>query len=452
MVAPLNSSMLIVALPDIRQDFGVSHNQVAWLISAYLIAMAVAQPLGGRLGDQIGRARVFRIGMISFLAFSMAAMVSPNFTSLIVFRTGQALVSSAIMPNAMAMLRSAVPLRRLGEATGSASSAIALSAAVGPLVGAVAIELGSWRLLYLVNLPLFIVGFAAFTALKYRDTIERHAVTLDWGGAFSLTALLVGVSFLLGSSSEYGTLAVVVASAVVVGALGVFVQQQRRSDAPIGEWGLFRNRSFAAANAYVLLGNLSQYAVVVTIPFFVEELQGKSASTTAPLLAGMPILMAMLAPIAGRLADAQGRRLPAFLGACMTTASITLVLLGISADVPFAYLAVCMAMFGFGIGLGTGPATTAAIESAPRERTGAAAGTLSMMRYVGGIIGAGVLGGILTRGDTLTIDTVRLIFGFVLLATLLAVFSATLIHRFAGETQRARDLALSAELTATGGQ
>jgi phosphate/sulfate permease len=75
-----------------------------------------------------------------------------------------------------------------------------------------------------------------------------------------------------------------------------------------------------------------------------------------------------------------------------------------------------------------------------------------MMRYVGGIIGAGVLGGILTRGDTLTIDTVRIIFGFVLVATLLATFSATLIHRFAGEMQRARELALSAELTASGGQ
>ena len=113
-LAPLNSTMLAVALPDLRRDFGISHAEIAWLVSAYLIAMAVSQPLGGRLGDQLGRARVFRAGLVLFLGFSLAAAAAPGFAWLIVFRTGQALVGAAVIPNGLAMLRESVP--KIGRA------------------------------------------------------------------------------------------------------------------------------------------------------------------------------------------------------------------------------------------------------------------------------------------------------------------------------------------------
>src|SRR2546428_5532112 len=82
-LAPLNSTMLAVALPELRRDFGVGHAEIAWLVSAYLIAMAVAQPLGGRLGDQLGRPRVFRVGLLLFLGFSLAASAAPTYLLLI---------------------------------------------------------------------------------------------------------------------------------------------------------------------------------------------------------------------------------------------------------------------------------------------------------------------------------------------------------------------------------
>ena len=104
-LAPINSTMLAVALPELRQDFGISHSEVGWLISAYLIAMAVAQPVGGRLSDQLGRARVYRAGLIGFLTFSLAAVFAPSFPTLVVFRTGQAIAGAVLIPNGMAMLR-----------------------------------------------------------------------------------------------------------------------------------------------------------------------------------------------------------------------------------------------------------------------------------------------------------------------------------------------------------
>src|SRR3989454_10209223 len=139
-LAPLNSTMLAVALPDLRRDFGVGHAEIAWLISAYLIAMAVAQPLGGRLGDQLGRARVFRTGLILFLVLSLAIALSPAFPVLILLRTGQALVGASVIPNGMAMLRESLPINRLGRSGGITGSVISFSAAVGPLLGAGLLE------------------------------------------------------------------------------------------------------------------------------------------------------------------------------------------------------------------------------------------------------------------------------------------------------------------------
>ena len=152
--------MLAVALPELRHDFNVGHAEIAWLVSAYLIAMAVAQPLGGRLGDQLGRA-VFRTGLALFLAFSLAIALSPTFEILILLRTCQALIGAAVIPNGMAMLRETQPVTRLGRSGGFIGSAISISAAVGPLLGAGLLELGSWRYIFLMNVPWWWRGWCA---------------------------------------------------------------------------------------------------------------------------------------------------------------------------------------------------------------------------------------------------------------------------------------------------
>src|SRR2546427_7937663 len=202
-LAPLNSTMLAVALPDLRRDFGIGHAEIAWLVSAYLIAMAVAQPLGGRLGDQLGRARVFRTGLLAFLVLSLACAAAPTFPVLILLRTSQALVGAAVIPNGMAMLRETVPFNRLGRSGGITGSVISLSAAVGPLLGAALLGLGSWRLLFLMNIPLVAVALISLTLLGY-PAGERKTFTLDWFGALSFAVLLVTITVLLNSLSGGG--------------------------------------------------------------------------------------------------------------------------------------------------------------------------------------------------------------------------------------------------------
>lgn len=438
-LAPLNSTMLAVALPELRRDFHVGHAEIAWLVSAYLIAMAVAQPLGGRLGDQLGRARVFRVGLLCFLALSLAAAASPSYPLLILFRTGQALVGAAVIPNGFAMLRESVPLNRLGRSSGTIGSVMSIAAATGPILGAGLLALWSWRLLFLTNVPLVLGALLALQLLQYESHRKPVRVSLDWIGALAFAGVLAVGTVLLNALRGGTEMTLAVAAVATFPAfLALFIRRQFSAATPIAEWRLFRIRSYSGATGYIMLSNLVMYTTILAVPFFVEEVQGGSNLTTGSLLGAVSIPVALLAPIGGRVSDEVGRRPPIIVGSVLVTVSVTALLFGISRDVQYAFLAGVLALLGVGLGLSTGPASAAAIESTPAEMAGAAAGTNSMMRYVGSIIGAGVLGTILNTNDAApSIDLFRLIFGVLVGMSLLAAVCSLLVHRFpARETPR----------------
>jgi MFS family permease len=433
-IAPLNSTMIAVALPDIRDDFDVSHAAVTWLVSAYLIAMCVAQPLGGRLGDQLGRSWVLRAGLATFLAFSLAAAAAPSFWALVCLRTAQAVVGAAVLPNGAAMVRETVPLRRLGQANGLTGSAIGLSAALGPVLGAGLLGVGSWRLLFLANVPLVAAGMLCLVLLRYRDRPSHGGAVVDWSGGLLLAGVLVALTELLGDLR--GGLPTVLAAGLVVVSVvmaAAFSHRQASSPRPLAEWRLFRIRSYFGATTYILLGNLVMYTTLLAVPFFIKEVQHKPVGTAGLLIGTLSVLMSLLSPVSGLVSDARGRRLPAMTGAVCQLVAAVMLLAGISRDVSSPYLALALAVLGVGSGLGTGAATTAAVEAAPRELAGAAAGTMSMMRYFGSILGAGVLAGILSSDAAPGIDVFRVLFGVLVVMAAGAVACSALVHSFVQE-------------------
>jgi len=451
-LAPLNSTMLAVALPEIRDDFSVGHAEIGWLVSAYLIAMAVAQPMGGRLGDQLGRARVFRMGLVAFFVLSLATAFAPSFPILILMRTGQALVGAAVIPNGMAMLRESVPAARFGRATGLTGSAISISAAVGPLLGAGLLAAGSWRLLFLMNAPLVAVALLAQALLSYPEKNARLKLDIDWLGAAVFAALLLSVTLLL--NSLRGGQDAYILGAGILGLLvfsTLFLQRQFYTSTPIAEWKLFRSRSYTAATAYLLFSNLVMYTTLLAIPFFIKEVQHKGSATTGTLLGAMSILMAVVAPLSGRLSDTWGRRQPVLAGGLVLVAGAVLLLVGLDRGVSYGYLAVSLAVLGLGVGLSTGPAGAAAIEAAPRHMAGTAAGTNSMMRYLGSIVGAGILGAVLSSDTGVPgVSLFRLIFAVLVAMAALACASAVFVHRFPPETTALSAQPLPADPTALG--
>ncbi len=423
--------MLAVALPEIRDQFAVDHGTVTWLVSSYLIAMAVAQPVGGRIGDQIGRARTFRIGLLAFLAFSLGCAAANSFAMLVIMRTCQAIVGAAIIPNGIAMLRLSVPERRFGTANGIVGSALGFSAALGPVIGAAILETSSWRALFLLNLPLTLGALLSLFLLRYHDDQpKRSSARVDSVGIIGLTALLLLVTFVLSSWRSSEGLVLAGAAAALVVATPLFVWSQRRAVAPLAEWHLFRVRSFLAGSGYILLGNLVMYTTLLTIPFFIKDVQGHGAATAGALLGFMSVLMAALALVSGRLSDRHGRRGLALAGGFAMVASSSLLAVVIDIDVAFYLLALPMVLLGLGVGLGVGPAMTAAIESAPRELAGVASGTISMMRYFGSIVGAAAMSGILSSDDGPETAVYRGLFLILVVIGVLATLAALRLHVF----------------------
>ena len=434
-LAPLNSTMIAVALPDIRSDFTLSHSAIAWLVSSYLITMAVAQPVAGSFGDQLGRARVLRIALVAFLVASLAATLAPSFELLVALRIAQAAAGTALIPNGMALLRIVVPEHRLGRVNGLFNSVIAIAAASGPLVGAVLLEASSWRLLFLLNVPVVALALLLHARLRGLEEPTTDRGPVDWIGVVLLTAILTGITWLFGAldGAVSGLATAAVAVAVALAAVA-FVRRQFVAAVPVAPWGLFRRRSFAAASVYTAVSNLVLYTSLLTIPFFIREVQNGSAARIGLLLGAMTFLMAALAPVSGRLSDAVGRRLPALAGGALTLGGATLIVAGIDLEVSFAYLAVSLALLGAGIGLGTGAASTAAVVAAPRALAGSASGTNSMMRYIGSIVGAGVLAGLLGSGGPAPgVDVFRAVFAVVVVMAAITVVSATAIHVRVGD-------------------
>ena len=152
LLVPLNSTMIVVALPQVARDFGVDVAATSWIVTSYLIAMASLQPIAGKIGDRFGRKRVMLGALVYFALASVGAAVAPSILALAVFRLNQAIAAAALVPNGLGLLREALPPGRRGAEFGIVSAASGVGATVGPLVGGLLAAI-DWRFIFLVNVP-----------------------------------------------------------------------------------------------------------------------------------------------------------------------------------------------------------------------------------------------------------------------------------------------------------
>ena len=337
---PLNSTMLAVALPDIASDTGGGVAASTWLVTAYVVAMATLGPFAGRLGDRLGRRRVILCGLLAFAVSSAAAGLAPSLGVLIVARLGQAVAGSLVFPNAMALLRDALPAGRRAAGFGLMGSAIGAAAAVGPALGGVLTGAFGWRAIFLVNVPVV----AAAVVLTVR------------------------------------------ALPVVPGAVAVPRAAGGRRD-----WAQpLRVPEFAAATGAVGLSNLAMYGTLLAVPVVLADRPGWSAADAGLALAMLSVAMIAIAPFGGRLADHLGHRIPAAAGLSLLVLA-TAALAAMGAAPSGGGLAAALLVGGIGLGLSGASIQTAAMESVQQRHAGVAAGLYSTGRYAGSIVSAGLL-------------------------------------------------------------
>jgi MFS family permease len=422
-LAPLNSTMIAVALPEMGHDLGVGSTLLRHgLVTSYLLTGIVLQSLGGKLADRIGYGRALRLGQLVFAAAGLLGFAWPALVPLVLARVTMAAAGAVIVPSALALLRNQLPPERRGRAFGAFGAVMGCSAALGPKLGSLVTEHFGWRAIFVINVPWLALSVAAALSAP-ADTPAGHGTRR---GRFDLVG-----SLLLGTS-----LAAIVAGSAApelhlwmpVGAAGLagFVFWERRVADPLIDLQLFARGVFSAGALVIALHNLAMYSLLFELPQISARLFGSSRESVGSVLSAMMVSMVVAAPIAGRLSERLGAR-ALTLGGCLTGA-LGVLALGV---LPFPQLSAALPgliLLGLGLGLASAPAQAAAMSAVPREQSGMAAGLTSTLRYLGGIAGLAILGGLQTdqREPTLVLaehHAALWVFGVALIAAALCAWA-----------------------------
>jgi len=387
----LDASIVTLALPTLRHGFHASLGAVEWVALAYLVVLVAGVTVVGDLADRAGRKLLYSYGFLVFIAGSFLAGIAPSLPLLVGARVLQGAGAAMLQANSVALIAQAMPPKELGRGVGFQGAAQALGLAAGPSVGGLLISLAGWRSIFFVSVPAGLLGAVLGWILLPRSRDLRRGEPFDWLGAMlfmpAVAALLAALSFggELGWSSP-PVVAMLGASALLAAWFGV---HQARTPHSMLDLGLFRRPAFSAAVASGLLSYLVLFGTMFLIPFYLQEGQRLGPAAAGEVLTVLAVALALVAPIAGRVADRFGAGPPTVGGMLLTAATLAVFTVDhggvgvVSAE---------LAAVGIGLGLFT-PANNAAIMgNAPRQRAGEASGILNMTRGLGTSLGVALTG------------------------------------------------------------
>jgi len=392
-VVQLDVTIVNTALASISASLGGGVAELQWVVSAYTIAFAAFILTAGALGDRLGAKRIFIAGFAIFTAASVACALAPSQTVLIAARAVQGFGAAILVPNSLALLNHAYPDDRArGRAVAVWAAGASLALTAGPFVGGALITLVGWRAIFLVNLPIGLVGLW-LTSRHATETTRhpQHALDLAGQGAAIVALGALAGALIEGGVRGFGDGFVIAgfAAAIIVGAL--FVAQERRSHQPMLPLSLFAQPMFAATTVVGLLVNIAYYGLIFVLSLYFQEVNGFSPFATG--LAFVPMLGAVLPVnlLAPRIAERIGAPLTIAAGALLS-AGACLALLMIKPGT--SYLAICMQLVAMSAGLGllVPPLTSTLLGSVAKQRSGVAAGVLNATRQTGSVLGVALFG------------------------------------------------------------
>ncbi|HEY1277665.1 MAG TPA: MFS transporter [Thermoleophilaceae bacterium] len=393
----IDQTIVALAVPELQKDLGLSATGTQWIVNAYLLSLSALFAFGGRLADIAGHRRMVVTGVVVFASASALCGATPTGELaepwMIFFRVVQGAGAAIMFPAALAIVIAAYPIAERGKAMAVFFAITGGLTAVGPMAGGYLTE-WTWRSIFWINVPVAIIALILTARAKPSD--ERHPAPMDWPGA-ALIAGGMGLSVLgLQQSSAWGWDSPVTWACIVAGLLLLlaFVRFELRAEHPLMRVQIFENRGFAADNAVLFLLMLVFLPLFLFASLYAQISLGDDASG-----AGLYLLVffggyAAGAQWGGRMLDARGAR-AAVLPGCALAAVGFFLWAGSLTDFDLGDHWIYMVMAGVGAGLILGPASTDAVNRAPRTSYGEATGITQTLRNFGGSLGLAVLGTIL---------------------------------------------------------
>jgi EmrB/QacA subfamily drug resistance transporter len=397
-MSALDVSIVNVAMPTLKTEFGVTMSLIEWVAMAYMLTLTIFLPFFGRLADMFGRSKLYNAGFVVFTVGSLFCGMAPSATFLIAARVLQAIGAGLLQANSVALITQAFPGNERGKAIGIQGAVQAIAMAVGPFVGGILIATVGWRAVFYINIPIGIIGtIAALYILPPNEKSEKKE-TIDYLGTIFFAS---GLAFLVLAFNEvvnlgWGSYTIIVYFIHASILLGLFVMTELRVEHPLIDLKLFKNSTFLIGNLTGMMSYYVLFAVLFLMPFYLEKVLNYSPALTGSLLTPIPLAMALVAPFAGHISDKYGSRIMTASGMLVSAlACFSFLFLGVQAHLVF--LIGVLVLLGVGMGMFTPPNNSAIMGAAPREKLGLAGGVLNMMRSLGLIFGVDISGLIFTK-------------------------------------------------------
>jgi EmrB/QacA subfamily drug resistance transporter len=314
-MAFIDATAVSVALPILQSDLNASIGDLQWIINAYVLFLASLLLVGGALGDQLGRKRMFIAGIVIFAAASVWAGLSPNATSLIIARAVQGIGGAIFVPGSLALIGACFSDAERGSAIGTWSAASALTTVAGPVLGGFLAEEFSWRWVFFINIPVA-VAVIAIAITRVPESRELTGSKIDWLGGALATTGLVGLVYGLTESANAGLGDPLVFASLSVGVAGLigFVVAEAKVTNPMMPLGVFKNRSFSGANLLTLCLYAALGGFIFFLPLNLIQVQGYSATAAGLAMFPLMVLIATVSRWSGGLVVKVGAKIPLTVG------------------------------------------------------------------------------------------------------------------------------------------
>ena len=390
----LDASIVTLAFPTLKQDFHSTVGAVQWVGLTYLLVLVGLVTAVGRMADMVGRKLLYTYGFVVFLVGSGLCGVSTSLGMLDGLRVLQGVGAAMLQANSVAIIASSVPREQLGRAIGVQGAAQALGLSLGPMVGGFLIGIGGWRLIFLINVPVGVIGTVLGWFLIPRSRELAGRTRFDWWGLGLFFPAVCGLLLALSFGHDHGWASPVVVggltAAVVLGA--AFLRRERATSGPMIDLELFRRPAFSAGIGSGLLSYLVLFGALFVVPFFLESALHLSPARAGLELTAIPLALGLAAPLAGRAADRLGARPLTVGGMALCAASLSAMALSHAAT---GAVVAELAALGAGLGAFTPPNNAAIMGAAPRAHSGMASGVLNMTRGLGTALGLAATGAVL---------------------------------------------------------
>ncbi|WP_410601143.1 MDR family MFS transporter [Amycolatopsis sp. lyj-90] len=396
----LDTTIVNIAIPDIQSDLGAGLNDVLWVVSAYVLALAVLVITAGRLGDVIGPRKVFLAGMIVFTLASAACGMAQEPWQLIAARVAQGVGGALITPQTLVIMMAVFPPEKRGAASAIWGVSAGLAGVAGPTLGGLLVSDGGWRWIFYVNLPIGVATIVAAVLLipdvrmGEAKRLDLLGVLLAGGGLGAVTfGLLEGERHNWGQVTSFLTIPMIIGAGLVL--LVLFVLSQHKTREPLMPLRLFADRTFSLMSFVVLAVSVGLIGLSLSLTIYLQSVLNLSASSAGLMLAPTALAMMVAFPVVGKLIDKVGGKPVLITGLLLY--SVSLVGIGVTAQPGNNrwLLLIPLVLAGISQAAAFAPIVALAMRDIADDLAGAASGAFNAIRQIGFLLAVAVVGAVL---------------------------------------------------------